>query len=61
MESAFQEKKFVPVDAACVVALAILEYPERCPAASVARTRYEYAVLAESPVSEYEFVDGVPT
>ena len=45
----------------CVVPFAILEYPERFPAASVALTRYLYTVAAVRPVSEYELDEGVPT
>ena len=37
---------------ACIVALAVLELAETLPAASMALTVYEYAVEAESPVSE---------
>ncbi len=45
--------------AAGVVALAVFEYPLLFPAASFARTRYEYEVEAVSPVSLNVVVVGV--
>lgn len=47
--------------AACVVALGVFELAETLPAASMARTVYDYAVEAVRPVSEYEVPLGVPT
>ena len=47
--------------AAWVVAFTIELYAPRFPAASTARTRYRYRVLAESPVSLKVVPVGVPT
>jgi hypothetical protein len=41
----------LPDDAACVVAVAVFEYALLFPAASLARTRYEYEVEGVNPVS----------
>lgn len=45
--------------AACVVADAILEYPDVFPAASRALTLYRYVVPPVSPVSDWAVDDGV--
>ena len=42
-----------------VVPMAVVEYPERFPAASSALMRYTYAVEAVRRVSEYEVMVGV--
>jgi hypothetical protein len=49
----------LPDEAACVVAVAVFEYALLFPAASSARTRYEYEVEAANPVSLNVVPDGV--